>query len=200
MGQDISKAFTPPPQSLRDCLVDGRINLAKYIVYIRRKKYKHNNYLDAFMKKNKRKRNNQSMSSKKKRICLRSIKRHPIMCRADDGTLREATCKDSTWYSLYLHSPPVGKRLLKIFRNRFRIPYDEFIKLSDDIIKDELFTRWSNNDASGKKPSDIRLLLLGTLRYLGRAHTFDDACESTYISSEVHRQFFWPLLSMEVLY
>ena len=190
MGQDISKAYTPPPLSLRDCLVDGQINLAKYMVYKKRKKKKHNNYLEVFMKKNKRKRNDQSMSSKKKKICLRSIKRHPIMCRADDGTLREATCKDSTWYSLYLHSPPVGKRLLKIFRNRFRIPYDEFIKLCDDIIQDELFSRWSNNDACGNKPSDIRLLMLGTLRYLGRAHTFDDASESTYISTEVHRQFF----------
>ena len=80
MGQDISKAYTPPPLSLRDCLVDGQINLAKYMVYKKRKKKKHNNYLEVFMKKNKRKRNDQSMSSKKKKICLRSIKRHPIMC------------------------------------------------------------------------------------------------------------------------
>ena len=42
----------------------------------------------------------------------------------------------------------------------------------------------------GVKPSDIRLLLLGTLRYLGRSHTFDDACESTFISADVHRVFF----------
>ena len=202
MGQDISKAYTPPPLSLRDCLVDGQINLAKYMVYKKRKKKKHNNYLEVFMKKNKRKRNDQSMSSKKKKICLRSIKRHPIMCRADDGSLREATCKDSTWFSLYLHSPPVGKRLLKIFRNRFRIPYDEFLILSDEILNHELFSRWSNKDACGNKPSDIRLLLLGTLRYIGRAHTFDDACESTYISAEVHRQFFMLFLEYgsEVLY
>jgi hypothetical protein len=89
-----------------------------------------------------------------------------------------------------LDTPPVGERLLKIFRNRFRVPYDEFIKLTNDIMKDDLFCRWSNKDACGNQPSDIRLLLLGTLRYLGRAHTFDDLSESTYISQEVHRQFF----------
>ena len=70
MGQDISKAYTPPPLSLCDCLVDGHINLEKYRLHCKRKKKKCNNYLEAFMKKNKRKRNDQSMSSKKKKVCL----------------------------------------------------------------------------------------------------------------------------------
>ena len=115
----------------------------------------------------------------------------PSLCRADDGsTLREATFEDSTWFRLYIQIPPVGKRLLKIFRQRFRIPYSEFISLCNDIKSHKLFQRWANTDACGTNASDIRLLLLGTLRYLGRAHTFDDAFESTYISAEVHRQFF----------
>ena len=33
MGQDISKAYTPPPLSFRDCLVDGRIDVSRYMVY-----------------------------------------------------------------------------------------------------------------------------------------------------------------------
>ena len=36
----------------------------------------------------------------------------------------------------------------------------------------------------------ILLLLLGTLRYLGRGWTFDDVYEATGISQEVHRTFF----------
>ena len=32
--------------------------------------------------------------------------------------------------------------------------------------------------------------MLGILRYLGQAHTFDDAYESTYISGNIHRVFF----------
>ena len=189
MGQDISTAFTPPPLSFRDCFVDGRINLAKYIVYSTTTQ--DDDYIDIeeLLNKKKRKCNDRNTSSKKK-VCVRSLKRHPIICRADDGSLREATYKDSTWWRLYLETPPVGKRLLKIFRNRFRLPYDEFVTLSNDILSHELFARWTHNDACGGKPSDVRLLLLGSLRYLGRAHTFDDASESTYISVEVHRQFF----------
>ena len=66
--------------------------------------------------------------------------------------------------------------------------------MCNDIKKHELFERWTYTDAAGVKPRDIRLLLLGTLRYLGRVHTFDDAGESTYISSDVHRVFFMKFL------
>jgi hypothetical protein len=118
------------------------------------------------LNKNKRKHKDCKTKSKKK-VCVRSVKRHPILCRADDGTLREATFEDSTWWRLYIETPPTGKRLLKIFRNRFRLPYDEFEKLVKDILSHELFARWTHHDACGNKPSDVRLLLLGSLRYLG---------------------------------
>ena len=84
--------------------------------------------------------------------------------------------------------------MLKIFRNRFCIPYCQFLSLCNDIRKHQLFERWVFTDAVGVKPSDIRLLLLGALRYLGRSHTFDDACESTHISADVHRGFFTAFL------
>ena len=38
--------------------------------------------------------------------------------------------------------------------------------------------------------SPIELLVLGSLRYLGRRWTFDDIEEQTAISREVHRSFF----------
>ena len=44
-----------------------------------------------------------------------------------------------------------------------------------NIKSHDLFDRWSNADAVGVKASDVRLFLLGMLRYLGRARTFDDA-------------------------
>jgi hypothetical protein len=40
------------------------------------------------------------------------------------------------------------------------------------------------------KTSPLGLLILGSLRYLGRGFTFDDCEESTAISEEVHRVFF----------
>ena len=194
MGQDISKANTPPPLSFRDCLVDGRIDVARYMVYSQSLQYdEETDHLEELIRSNKTKRDNESSvfsSNKKARNVSRSIKRHPILCRADDGTLREATHEDSTWFRLYIETPPVGERLLKQFRKRFRLPYNDFISLCNDLKTHEFFHRWSYEDAVGVKASDIRLLLLGTLRYLGRAHTFDDACESTFISADVHRVFF----------
>ena len=79
--------------------------------------------------------------------------------------------------------------LLKIFGRRFRVPYSVFVLMCNDIRKHEIFERWTCDDAAGVPPSDIRLLLLGTLRYLGWVYTFDNACESTYISRDVHRVF-----------
>ena len=83
---------------------------------------------------------------------------------------------------------------MKIFRKRFRIPYSEFVSVCNDIKKHEVFDRWTSTNAFGVKASDILLFLLGTLRYIGRSHTFDDASKSTYISSDVHRVFFMTLL------
>ena len=84
------------------------------------------------------------------------------------------TQEDSTWFRLYIATPPVGERLLKQFRNRFRLPYNDFISLCNDLLRNELFNRWSYGDASGIKSCDIRLLLLGTLRYLGHPGTWND--------------------------
>ena len=52
MGQDISKSYIPPPLSLRDCYVDGEIDLVRYRLY-RRRTYK-NLFIDveAMIKKN----------------------------------------------------------------------------------------------------------------------------------------------------
>ena len=169
MGQDISKAFTPPPLTFRDCLIDGCIDVAKYMIYSQSIIEEETLDIEEFSNTNKRKCYDQdSVTSSNKKA--RSTKQFLILCRTDDGSIREATFEDSTWYRLYIQVPPVGKRLLKIFRKRFRIPYSEFVSMCNDIKKHELFDRWAYTDAVGVQPSDIRLLLLGTLRYLGRAH------------------------------
>ena len=62
-----------------------------------------------------------------------------------------------------------------------------------DLMKEsdtDHFDRWKGNDAFGRRSSPIELLLLGTLRYLGRGWTFDDIEEATAISEDVHRVFF----------
>jgi hypothetical protein len=52
-----------------------------------------------------------------------------------------------------------------------------------------LFSRWIPKN-KGQKCSPIELLLLGSLRYLGRGLTFDDLEKYTAIHEETHLQFF----------
>ena len=190
MGQEISQAYTPPPLSLRDCLVDGSIDLARYRIYCKRA-YE-DEYEDIHQSILKRKKSNTPpKSNPKKKRTKRSIKKHhDIRVRGSNGEIRDATFKDSTWHTLYVDSPPTSNRRKKVFRRRFRLPFEVYLDMVKDLKNHELFTRWTKKDCVGTEPSDIGLLLLGVLRYLGRALTFDDLEEYTYISAEVHRQFF----------
>jgi hypothetical protein len=59
------------------------------------------------------------------------------------------------------------------------------------VKESELVNRWIDNyDAIGRECSPIQLLVLGSLRYLGRGWCFDDLEEVTSISEEIHRVFF----------
>ena len=142
MGQTISKSYTPPPLCLRDCLIDGHIDLAKYRLYSKRTY--DDEYVDVenLQKENlKRKAYNEEGPTKKKAAHNRSVKRHPILFHTDDGQVRDVTFKDSTWYCLYIVSPPEGKRLNAMFRRRFRLPYSVFLELANEIINHDLFVR-----------------------------------------------------------
>ena len=61
--------------------------------------------------------------------------------------------------------------------------------MSEDIRNDPGFAQWSRPDAVGDKPMNIKLLLLGCLRYIGRAWTYDDVYEANGISIGTNRQF-----------
>ena len=190
MGNDISEAFTPPPLSLHDCLVDGQIDLARYRVYSKRQ-YENEYEEDIHQSNlNKRKKASYPPKTNHKKIKRTVKKHHDIKVRGKDGHVRNATFRDSTWHTIYINSPPDSKRRKKVFRRRFRLPYEIYLQMVDEIKSNDLFSRWSKTDCVGSEPSDIGLLLLGALRYLGRALTFDDLAEYTFISAEVHRQFF----------
>ena len=72
---------------------------------------------------------------------------------------------------------------------RFRIPYDNILSLADDFSQHELFAQYSRTDAVGDEPSDIRLLLLGTLRYIGHVWTLADLEEANGYSRETIQKF-----------
>lgn len=69
--------------------------------------------------------------------------------------------------------------------------YKSYLKHLEEVKASPLFSRWRETakDCTGKRSSPIELLLLGTLRYLGRGWTLDDLEEQTAISEETHRRF-----------
>ncbi|KAG7365255.1 plant transposon protein [Nitzschia inconspicua] len=115
------------------------------------------------------------------------------------GTLSVLPPTMSPWYILYCkeESPNLLPNFHRKFRNRFRLPYSNFLELvkrcTDDSNKpDGYFKRWrpGNQAAGGKPAAPLELLVLTSLRYLGRGWTFDDLTEATAISEEVIRTFF----------
>ena len=77
----------------------------------------------------------------------------------------------------------------KLFRNRFRIPYESFLSLSEEVMNNPMFARWTRSDAVGDTPMNVKLPPLGCLRYIGRAWTLDNICESNGISVGTNRLF-----------
>ena len=110
------------------------------------------------------------------------------------GVLRKLTPRISLWWVLYIQNPdPNCTRWSKTFRTRFRLPYQSFLNILSMMVDEDvdgMFCRWTQNAGPRKTVvSPIELLLLGSLRYLGRGITFDDIEEATFISRHVHRDF-----------
>ena len=109
----------------------------------------------------------------------------------EDGTIVPLEPQETIWWTLYVSNPALSNTLFRRkFRRRFRMPYEQYLELLEDVKSNELFRQWLKKDATGKQASPLELLLLGTLRYLGRGFTFDDLEENTAISEETHRRFF----------
>lgn len=116
--------------------------------------------------------------------------------RTEDGELERIEPWESHWYVMYVAAPELDERFLHKFRRRFRLPYDYYLQLVEEAKEKVWFPRWSGTDATGRSASPIELLLLGSLRYLGRGWTFDDIEEATAVSEEVHRVFFHQFVSV----
>ena len=195
MGQDISKTLYPPPLTFQQCFINNELCIHRYFIYRRRmdeddKLFQLKMKFFNLSKKRKFDDINDSNNSCSSHSHTRSVKKHKLLVRGDDGCVRALTPTDTLWYLLYVKSSPQDERLKKIFRARFRVPHFYFCELIDDISTNNLFSRWSACDAVGSQPSNLKLLLLGSLRYLGRAWTFDDIHEANGISRETNRNFF----------
>ena len=124
------------------------------------------------------------------------IKQQKFLTDPSTGAVRTVTPRVSLWWILYIQDPqPDNSQWSKTFRKRFRLPYESFKQLlcmvdDEKETPDDCFYRWREDGVSNRKVSPIELLVLGSLRYLGRGWTFDDLEESTFIDKEVHRVFF----------
>lgn len=110
----------------------------------------------------------------------------------DTGKREQVDPKKSDWYIHYVLSDKCGhRRREKVkFRRRFRIPWRNYRELVAEAREKKWFPNCEKPDAVGRYGAPLDLLILGSLRYLGRGWTFDDLQEATGISAEVHRVFF----------
>jgi hypothetical protein len=76
------------------------------------------------------------------------------------------------------------------FRRRFRMPMKNFTEIMALIREEKWFPTFEKKNALGDVGVPLDLLVLGSLRYLGREWTFDHLEESTGISEKTHRRFF----------
>ena len=110
----------------------------------------------------------------------------------EDGNKCPIPPEKSCWFTMYVDNELLitDKKMKEKFRRRFRLPYVSFLDLVEQCKSHEMFHRWCGKNNNNKRSSPIELLLLGSLRYLGRGWTFDDIEEATAISRYVHVAFF----------
>lgn len=143
------------------------------------------------LKRRKRKRYfNQARSRKKRGSYNKYIQYYTD---PDTGVRTRLTPLHTVWYQSYiLHPNPDCKRWQKLFRYRFRMPYESYVDLVNECDKSPIMGQWSRLPEfryNKKKGTSLELLVLCALRWLGRGWTMDDLQENTQINIETIRQF-----------
>jgi hypothetical protein len=130
-----------------------------------------------------------SLLPKKKRRKRRKYRTGGIrLIDVENRSYRRMHATESTWFMIYVKHPRVDSpRFLPEFRRRFRVPYQYFVDLNNELEGCEVFNRWHNGakDMCGIKAAPISILLLAALRYIGRAWTVHDLHEAPGVSEEV---------------
>jgi hypothetical protein len=121
-------------------------------------------------------------------------KKQPVLEHEDEhGVRKELPPEMTPWHLCYVGSDlcRTDSRKAKKFRRRFRLPYDQCLELVEKVKADPIFeSHMGTSGNSQTKAKPIELLVLGSLRCLGRGWTFDDLEENTGIGEETFRRFF----------
>ena len=117
----------------------------------------------------------------------------PLFTNPSTGEREVFTYHFSMWYQNFVLNPNhTDKKWRKQFLDRFHMPYETYIELVEKCKNSHHFNQWLQgvHKYNHRENYPIDLLLLTSLRYLGRDWTFDDLQESTGIGSETIRTFF----------
>jgi hypothetical protein len=102
----------------------------------------------------------------------RSVKkRFSLKTKTSQGQIVDLTARNSIWWLNYVACVDMeDAKFLKIFRNRFRLPYQQYLELvayaktSPEYFK-HLFD--VSTDVTVESAAPLEILILGVLRYLG---------------------------------
>ena len=104
----------------------------------------------------------------------------------------------STWGQLVKRlasiegGPSILSRDGKLFRRRFRVPYQVYCKLVSMCIDKNVFGKNSNldTDVANRAICPVEIKVLAVLRILGRNWNFDDIAEATFMGETTARRSF----------
>ena len=153
MVDQITISIYAIPLSLRNCFVNGEVDIYRYCIFKRRKRGKINNslVLDSIVKKT-RKRTNIKMDFKAIKDCTpRSLKRHKLLHRDDNGDLKEHATSLTLWCLLHVNQEPRNNRQRELFMSRFRMHHRILLELYHDLSNHEMFKIWKSHDATNRK-------------------------------------------------
>jgi hypothetical protein len=175
------------PTTLSECInEEGSICFEKFFQYRKRRAEIDND--DNNSDDNNNDNNDDNIRNRR----IRSCKKKSNELLLSDGTIYNPTPRTSDWYILYVANPAIDRDdFHQDFRNKFRLPYDLFLSLLHEISEDETFRQWTNKiDCTGIQSTPIELLLLGTLRLLGRDCKIDCIAFQIKVSFATMQTFF----------
>ena len=83
---------------------------------------------------------------------------------------------ETTWWGLHVTSPALtNSQFVKKLRKRFRMLHWKCEEILECVKQSELFDQWKRQDATGGQASPLQLLVLGSLRHIGRGRLAGDS-------------------------
>jgi hypothetical protein len=180
------------PTSLLQCFdEDGEISLEKFFAYRRKQDEELQQENDRLQMRDFERGDDVPLHAQRQ-IRVRRFKRHPSAILLPSGETFQVNPRSSVWYTMYVGSPAIDDRNFhKMFGLRFRVPYNFFISLSQEMKINAAFERWSGQpNCTGTPSTPIELLILASLRILGRDWKLDDFQETIGVSHMTIRLFF----------